>query len=355
MREDPSRDRFTRARLIAFTVVLLACVAAALIYALRARNRASAPDSSVAVISTDPDRLVVVLRAPHVFFRNTALGAGYGRLALASLSEPDGTRYVAGLECERVDFGGGVGVCLTANRRFTTTYTARILDGALATTHEVPLSGIPSRARVSPDGRLAAVTVFVAGHSYASSVFSTKTILIDTQRGSTIADLEQFTVTRAGSTFKSVDFNFWGVTFTRDPNRFFATLSSRGVFYLIEGDANARRAQAIKEGVECPSLSPDERRIAFKKRTTSGGRLIWQLAVLDLATRAERILSSETRSIDDQVEWLDNERILYATQDDQFGPGATSIWSLNVDDGSVLRWLPNAYSPSVPPAVSIRR
>ena len=35
--------------------------------------------------------------------------------------------------------------------------------------------------------------------------------------------------------FKSIDFNFWGVTFGRDGDRFFATLKTRGQRYLVKG------------------------------------------------------------------------------------------------------------------------
>ena len=75
---------------------------------------------------------------------------------------------------------------------------------------------MPSRARVSPDGRLGAVTAFVTGHSYADpGSFSTRATIIDMERGRRIADLEDFEVSRDGKPFESIDFNFWGVTFAR--------------------------------------------------------------------------------------------------------------------------------------------
>ena len=53
------------------------------------------------------------------------------------------------------------------------------------------MPGVPSRARVSRDGRLAAVTTFVTGHSYATpGQFSTAATLIDVRRGKVIGDLE---------------------------------------------------------------------------------------------------------------------------------------------------------------------
>ena len=65
----------------------------------------------------------------------------------------------------------------------------------------------------------------------------------------------------------------------------------------------------MRTDAECPSLSPDGTRVAYKKR---GDRATgeWRLAVLDLATGKETLLA-ERRSVDDQVEWLDDDRILY--------------------------------------------
>jgi hypothetical protein len=189
--------------------------------------------------------------------------------------------------------------------------------------------------------------VFVSGHAYEISGFSTRTTLIDTRAGRITDDLEDFSVTRGGKAFKAADFNFWGVTFTQDSRSFFATLSSGGSFYLVRGDVASKRANVIGEGVECPALSPDNTRLAYKKRVVENGRLTWRLAVRPVDSSAERVLVGEARSIDDQVEWLDNHSILYGASDDQLGPGRTSVWVIDVDGGESRKWLSNAFSPSV--------
>ena len=89
------------------------------------------------------------------------------------------------------------------------------------------LGGFPSRARVSPDGRDGAAHRFVSGHSYADGGFSTAT-LIDLGRRQKIGNLEKFAVFRDGKRIEAIDFNFWGVTFAQDSNRFYATLGTRG-------------------------------------------------------------------------------------------------------------------------------
>jgi hypothetical protein len=250
-----------------------------------------------------------------------------------------------------VYFAAAEGLCLGNNTLggFLSTYSAYTFGQALEPRHTFQQAGIPSRVRVSPDGRYGAMTVFVTGHSYVDGGFSTQTVLVDMRTGTAIADLEQFAVSRDGVRLHSPDFNFWGVTFAADSNRFYATLGSGGKTYLIEGDVAARRAQVLAEDIECPSLSPDGTRLAFKRRGGSGGTVTWQLHLFDLATRTATPLSAETRSVDDQVEWLDDAHLLYALAES--GPArttATDIWVLPVDGHSPPRiFMPQAYSPAV--------
>ena len=63
-----------------------------------------------------------------------------------------------------------------------------------------------------------------------------------------------------------IDFKYWGVTFRSNSQRFFATLGYTGTRFLVEGNADARELRVIRDNVECPSISPDERLIAFKSR-----------------------------------------------------------------------------------------
>jgi hypothetical protein len=221
-------------------------------------------------------------------------------------------RTTTGLRCERIHFAAGTGICLSREARFFSAQTiATVVDPTFRPLFSVRTDGIPTRARVASDGRYAAFTVFVTGHSYADAALSTATLLLDLGNRATVANLEEFNVIKDGNAFKSLDFNYWGVTFEQDSNFFYATLRTGGVNYLVRGDITSRTVTVLRGGVECPSLSPDGTRIAFKKMIA---RADWRLAVLDLATFEETALA-ETRSVDDQVEWLDNERILYALTD----------------------------------------
>jgi len=221
------------------------------------------------------------------------------------------------LACERVYYAAGRGICMGVAPSGVD-YRAQIFDSQLRPLHEIALTGFPSRARVSTDGRYGAMTVFVSGDSYlqSPSAFSTRTTILNMKSGAQVAQLEQFAVTKDGKPFDAVDFNFWGITFVPgDSNRFYATLGTGGSHYLVEGDVAARSMRVLRDGVECPSLSPDGKQIAYKSRLGDGEE--WRLRVLDVKTLDDHALA-ETRSIDDQVEWLDNETIVYAYGNDLY-------------------------------------
>jgi hypothetical protein len=278
------------------------------------------------------------LAKPLVVFQHVVRDEDYAHIAVSPAARAPAQRTITGLVCERIHFAAGRGLCLMPKRGLGTRYTAKVVSSDFRVGREVTLSGLLSRARVSPDGRYGATTGFVAGHSYAEQgAFSTATTLIDLAAGKKIANLEDFEVTRGGKRFEAIDHNYWGVTFAGDSNRFYATLATRGKTYLVEGDVAAGRLRVLHENVECPSLSPDETRVAYKKRRGEGS---WRLHVLDLATMAETPLAEE-RSIDDQVEWLDDRRILYGTREGD-------VWVVPADgSGSPATYLADALSPAV--------
>ena len=286
-------------------------------------------------------------KAPLIYFRHNGVDSHYGNVAYVDSANVADVHFVDSLQCEVVHVSGGRGICLSADRGVFTTYTASLFD---TTTFQVstklPLKGIPSRSRMSADGSLAALTVFVSGHGYTALDFSTQTLLIDVASGEIIGDLEAFAVTRNGAPIKSADFNFWGVTFTPDGKHFYATLSTAGRHYLIRGNIQGRSAEVIHENVECPSLSPDARRVAYKKRFIVDNRIVWQLHVLDLATHIETALA-EKRSIDDQLEWLGDREVLYSVPSEEGAGASTDVWITSIDAGTPpALYIRNAYSPA---------
>ena len=77
----------------------------------------------------------------------------------------------------------------------------------------------------------------------------------------------------------------------------------------MKGDIDRREIKALHGRCQCPSLTG--RHEARFRRPGSRSRGWWQLASFDVATNEERVLDKETRSVDDQVEWLDNQTVMY--------------------------------------------
>ena len=336
-----------RQNLLIFVLLSVIAVAGVIAYVLYSRDHVQPPlqASAQPTVPDDGRQLVEVRKHPHILFRNTALGPSYGLLCIASLNAPDGERYATALRCERVYATSEAGLCLQAHRSALTTYEAVSFDRNFAVLHTFNLAGGPSRTRVSRDGRWAAATVFVVGDSYAASGFSTRTTIFDLQHATKIGELEEFRVLKDGQLFKQLDFNFWGVTFAEDGDRFYATLASGGTFYLVEGQIARHELQVLRTGVECPSLSPDGTRLVFKSRMSEIGRRLWRLHVLDLRTLAETIIN-EANSVDDQAAWLDSDHVLYALPRNIPGSGTSDVWVARADgDGTPRVFMHNAASP----------
>lgn len=320
-------------RVVAFGAVVVLTGAALAVSLWRTRTAPPGPAAAPAValpLAAPPDR-------PFIAVRHLVPGDGWGRAALVPLPAPDGPRFVTPLRCDRVHFAGGRGVCLEAAGL---TGRAVIVDAAWQPRASLALTGPPSRARVSRDGRFAAFTVFEQGHSYADDVFSTRTTIVDTETGTPLPDLETWPAWQGATRVQRVDVNYWGVTFEPDGRHVYATLAFGGTPYLVRGDLAAREFRVVARDVECPSLSPDGRRVAFKR----ADGLRWRLWVRDLATGAEHPVAGETRSIDDQVEWLDDARLLYQFPSDE----GNHVWVAETDAAAPARvFIRDAWSPAV--------
>jgi hypothetical protein len=330
---------------VAVCILALGLAIGGLVVARREHDRDVDRAAAVDVAGTGDDVLADV---PALLFESTALGETHGFVASVPATAPAGPRAVSELRCERVHFRAGTGVCLRSDRGFITTYDALVFDSDLSVTHTIGLAGSPSRVRVSPQGALAAVTVFVTGHSYADGNFSTQTTLIDLEAGHVVADLEvDFEVVRDADRWHAIDFNFWGVTFA-DEDAFYATLGTGGKTYLVKGGIAARRMDVVGDDVECPSLSPDGTRIAYKLRSDGGGAgpVSWRIAVRDLASSETTVLA-ETRNVDDQVEWLDDDTVMYGLTDEA-SPAEPNTWIVPADGtGAPQLLIPRAWSATV--------
>ncbi len=318
-----------------FGLLVAACLIAA-VAAIASGIRGTDKPQAVSAAAREALPAARAAHRPTVVFRSRD---HRGQVDISTIGTSVGAPTRTPLSCDRVYFAGGRGICLARAGGFAAGYQAKVFDAGLHVRHEIPVDGIPSRARVSPDGRYGAVTLFVTGHAYADAgSFSTQTTLIDLARGTKIADLEQFTLLKGSRQVTAVDVNVWGITFARNSDVFYATLATGGKTYLMRGSVSGRTARVIHENVECPSLSPDGRHIAYKRRTGSKSRP-WRLTVLDLATMHETALA-ESRSVDDQAEWLDDDHVLY-------GVGG-SVWVVPADGtGAPRRFIAGGDSPAV--------
>jgi hypothetical protein len=279
-------------------------------------------------------------------FVNSAPGPYRTEVATVSADQADGPRTAGGLKCVRFYAAKGTGVCLQSGLGVVAqTNRAVIVDSKLHTVRTYALAGTPSRARVSPSGHFAAWTVFVGGESYGAAFFSTRTSIVDLRTGRLVPTLEDFTITLNGQKYYNKDDNFWGVTFAADDDTFYATLGTGGKTYLVKGSVSGRTVTSVGvQNLECPSLSPDGTRIAFKKRVLAGASL-WHEYVLDLRTLRETPLA-EHRSVDDQAVWIDNDTVAYALPKEG-DTKSTDLWSVPADgSGAAHLLIPDASSPA---------
>ncbi|MFB7340390.1 TolB family protein [Streptomyces hydrogenans] len=318
-----------RARVWIIVLALLLLGGGATAYTLRAASGHRAADRAA-----DPGFTLDGADPGTLYVRDTATG----RVARVDPSAPGG-RVAGGPACDRFHAAGNTALCLQRRPGVPARSYAIVLDRRLREVRRIGLPGIPSRARVSASGNVLAWTMFATGDSYARSSFSTRTSVLDLRTGYLVKNIEQIPLTLGGRRHHAPDVNYWGVGFAADDNRFYATVSTGGRTHLVEGDLANWSARALRENVECPSLSPDGTRIAFKKRVSEGPREPWRLYVLDLATGREHPVA-ERHGIDDQALWTDARTLAYGRGGD--------VWSVPADgSGSPRALARGASSPTL--------
>ncbi|MFB6813434.1 TolB family protein [Streptomyces sp. NPDC056347] len=307
-----------RARITVVVAAVLLLAGGSLGYVLHAQQRTRG--------ERDGADASFALTGPALYFRD----ADGGRVARRPLTgaRTAGSRTTGGPACDRFYASGDGALCLRAKSGVLPRTQAVVLDRQLREKRRITVPGVPTRARVSASGRMLSWTVFATGDSYATTAFSTRTAILDLRTGYLIKSIENIQLTIDGARYHAPDVNYWGVTFARDDNRFYATVSTKGRTYLVEGNMRDWTAKALRQNVECPSLSPDNTRLAFKKKVSGDAAAPWRLYVLDLRTLRETPLA-EQRGVDDQAAWLDDRTLAYAL------PGAdgrrSDVWTVPAD------------------------
>ena len=178
----------TRGRLIAVAVVAVLLLGAAVGYAAWQRLPGGRP-----TVLGDP---TLTLQPGDLVVRDKTSGL------LSRIR--DGKRRESTVPCSRAYAGTGRIICLQQDPESLTSYQVSVLDLQLKPIAcpqvssdpecTLPINGLPTRARVSADGRVLAWTVFVSGDSYLSSGFSTRTGVLDLSTGVLANTLEDFTI-----------------------------------------------------------------------------------------------------------------------------------------------------------------
>lgn len=274
-------------------------------------------------------------------FINRVPGDEYG---LVGYIDPAGERHITELECTRLDLNEAVGICLSATAGLGGTGRGLLLDPGLNPTLRFNVNR-PDRAATSPDGAVVAWTGFSLGHSYLNpGEFATTTQLISVERSLGVNLQDDFVTYDDGLVVQDISINFWGVTFV-DSDRFYATMGTASGTVIVEGRASNSRMDVVFEDATCPEVSPDGRTIVAKERRGD----FMQVVAIDVATGDRRDLG-EIRSVEDQVEWADDDTILYALPNPDEGTNSQpvfDVWALDIAPGSTPRMIiPFADSPA---------
>ncbi|WP_426734697.1 hypothetical protein [Glutamicibacter sp. 2E12] len=336
----PAHSRFpAKSRWLALVVIAVLVLGFVAIYAVQAygRYQARTTGASAAAITGQ------LAAADRIIFRNTALGEGYGQVASVALAEPSGPRQLSQQACDRVDATSTYLSCLRTKRGIPTTFHATVFNAQQHPVEQHPLSGVPSRTRIT-DGGLVATTAFVTGHSYAAGQFSTETT-IRSVGGPDYGNLEDFSMDIQGKPLTAVDRNVWGVSFLSE-KEFYATVASGNQTWLAKGDLDSRSLVSVASNAECPSVSPEGSKVAYKKRRAQPGLAHWDIAVLDLETRKETVIGLEL-GFDDQLEWLDEGTLLFGMPR-AGAPGDSDVFSIEAQANATAQlFIEHAWSPSV--------
>ncbi len=308
--------------------------------------------------SSPPVDIAAQRATPFVLVR--AAGADAGRIDLVTY-DPDTreprSRRPTTLRCERVHLSADSVACMSYAPGMPGSSVLEVLGADLKPLlrYRVPQPSVISRTRLSRDGRHVGFTVFVAGHDYGTpGAFETVMTIIDVPERRIVVTTNGVVVSHEGrpiagtpeTSVKPTELNLWGSTFDpAQPDRFAMTVAIGGRPWLALGSLSKGAATTLRPDVECPSYSPDGRRIAFKKLRPD--RQGWNPAVLDLATGTETVFA-DRRSIDDQIEWLDDDTIVYEVTETRAFGARTDVMIRDVrhPERAERVWIADAGSPA---------
>jgi hypothetical protein len=276
-----------------------------------------------------------LLSGPHLLF--TTSDTRGGRLGVASLAKGH-DHVVTGLDCQRVAFSDGRGVCLAAAHTSTAEGTGLVLNPQLHVVRIFAFAGSPVSVAVRGDGLVAAFTTSgKPDNDTRGQPAPTATTFIDLQTGRPVTELASFTLLRHGRKWNVYGW-YSNVTFDeRSPDRFYAELvTPSNKAFLVRGSFTSRTLTVVRAGVGSPALSPDGTHLAY---VPSGTSRLW---VLNLRTGHSRPVTRR-RTVEGQPAWLNGRHLIYAAKD-----GAhDSLWTVSPAGSRPSPFLAHATSPAV--------
>lgn len=332
-------------------------------------TRTTDPVTTSAVPEEDPEETPPTSTTPPVdrglpfqegdlVFVNRIPGPEYGRLGIWRQD----TRIIMNFSCDRAHASTDRLVCVRPSNSFAASTRATSEMYSVASDGfrllGVAASGVPSRARVSPDGVNGVSTVFVSGHSYLEiGQFATSTTVYhQADDGTRLYDLERDFTVEAGDPaltddrYQMVGGNWWGASFAPDSDEFYVTFGVGASVEILRGSVSERRLTPFYPNASCPSVSPDGRLIVAKRPRVGDDGVVIELVAIDVAS-GDTVVLPESRMVEDQVEWLDDDTIIYAMPHagQTGGPQpAMDLWALDLAPGATPRlFLPYASSPGV--------
>src|SRR5215813_12844304 len=104
-----------------------------------------------------PTRLATPPEGPSLMFVSVASDDTFKHVLLAPLTAPGASAFLTPLRCERVYFARSRGLCLAEAPAADAPVGiwAQVFDEQFEWRQRFPLTGLPSRLRLSPDGRRA--------------------------------------------------------------------------------------------------------------------------------------------------------------------------------------------------------
>jgi hypothetical protein len=145
-----------------FLWIVLGCLALAVGYTARGILRAGAGGVQAQggpLTTAEPGKLAAIQSGPHLLFLHQA-EPPYGQVSLTGLDADSPQGVQTALRCDRIYYDAGNGICLMYDTSAAASdplappqVQVALFGSDFQPRHQFTVEGIPSRTRISPDGK----------------------------------------------------------------------------------------------------------------------------------------------------------------------------------------------------------